>query len=193
MTDPKDASADDSAFDTAVVRARGLTGRLLGWVVGGILVVVGAVTTISDLLHHHHGIGPYLLAAAFLLLFLAALDMWRAERSRARRATRRVRQLGARVDRQEENVQHLEHDRDQWRRMQAEEASANRRLAEKLQRAQRPPQVSGGTAGVASAGPPLPSTVPPISSPTRRPAPRHRSQRPPDNQPHLFDQDEEGQ
>jgi hypothetical protein len=190
---PTSGVADDGkAFGTVAAGARGSTGRLLAWVVGGILGVVGAVTTIADLLHHHHGIGPYLLAAAFLSGFLAALDMWRVERSGARTTTRSVRRLSARVERQEGDVHHLEHDRDEWRRMQAEEASFNRRLTEELQRAQRPPQVSGGTAGVASTGPPpLPLTAPPGPAPIRRPPPRHSRRRPPDNQPPLFDQDDE--
>ena len=45
---------------------------------------------------------------------------------------------GARVELLEDNRQHLEHDRDRWSRMQAEEASINRRLAEGMRRVQRP-------------------------------------------------------
>jgi hypothetical protein len=190
-----DADQDDSPVSIAVEGAKGISGRILAWVVGGILGVVGAVATISDLLHHHHGIGPYLLAAAFLLLFLAALDMWRAERRKARAAIRTVRRLSARVDRQEDDVQHLGHDRDDWRRMQAEEAAANRRLSEELDRLQQQlqqPQVSGGTLGVASTGPAQPPIFnPPEPSPIPRRPPRHSRRRPPENQPGLFDQDED--
>jgi hypothetical protein len=185
-------ASDGKTLGTVAAGTRGSTGRLLAWVVGGILGVIGAVTTVTDLLHHHHGIGPYLLAAAFLSGLLAALDMWRVERSRVRATTRSVRRLGARVERQEEDVRHLEHDRDEWRLMQAEEASTNRRLTEELQRAQRPPRVSGGTVGVASTGPPpLPLTAPPGPAPIRRPPPRHSRRRPPANQPPLFDQDDD--
>jgi hypothetical protein len=153
--------------------------------VGAIVGVVGAVLTVSDLVHHHHGVGPYVLAAAFLLFFLSALDMWRVQRSRARAAVRTVRRLSARVDRQEENMRHLRHDRDQWRSMQAEEASVNRRLIEELQHARRQPQVSAGAVAAASTGaPPLPRVV-------QRPPPRHSRRAVPANQPALFDQDEE--
>jgi len=190
---PPAGDSDDGMTFGTVDGARGPTGRRLIWVVGGILGVAGAVTTIIiDLLHHHHGIGPYLLAAAFLVLFVAARDMWMAERARARTATRSVRRLSARVDRQEASVQHLEHDRDEWRRMQAEEALVNRRLNEELQRVQRPPQVSGGTAGVSSTGPPPLPLAPASPPPALRPPPRHSRRRPPGNQPRLFDQDDEG-
>jgi hypothetical protein len=176
---------DGSPLGTTAQGARGLWGRRLGWVVGGILGVVGAAMALSDLRHHHHANGPYLLTAAFLLFFLAALDMWRVERSKARAATRTVRRLSARVDRQEENVQHLRHDRDQWRKMQSEEALANRRLTEELQRAQKPPQVPGGVADVVSTGPPPPPRT------VQKPPPRHSRRGPAANQPALFDQDEE--
>jgi FtsZ-interacting cell division protein ZipA len=183
---------EPSAVDTAVEGARGISSRLL-WVVGTILAVVGAVTTIFDQLHHHHGIGPYLLAGAFLLLFLLALDMWRVERSKARRARRTVRRLSSRVDRHEENVRELERDSNAWRRMQAEEAAANSRLSEELGRLQQQvqqPQVSGGTLGVASTGPAQPPIFdPPEPPPTPRKRPRHSRKRPPENQPGLFDQD----
>jgi hypothetical protein len=192
-TPPGGEKVDDgAALGTVAAGARGSRGRLLAWVVGGILGVVGVVTTITDLLHHHNGIGPYLLAAAFLLLFVAALDMRSVERSRRRKATRTVRRLSARVDRQEQHLQHTEHDRDQWRRMQAEEVAANRRLSEKLRRAERPPQISGGAAGVAFTGPPpLPLTTPAVRAPVQRPPARHVRRRPPINQPALFDQDEQ--
>ena len=198
MTGPDsglDADQDDSPLSTAVEGARGTSGRILAWVVGGILGVVGAVTTVSDLRHHDHGIGPSLLAAAFLFFFMAALGMWRAERRKARSAIRTVRRLSARVDRQEDDVQHLGHDRDDWRRMQAEEAAANRRLSEELGRLQQQlqqPQVSGGTLGVASTGPGQPPIFnPPEPSPIRRRPPRHSRRRTPENQPGLFDQDED--
>jgi hypothetical protein len=192
MTNAPSSSADDgSAFEPATRGAQGIFVRVFGWGVGGILGVVGAVTTISELIRHDHGIGPYVLAGGFLLMFLAAFDMWRLERVGMRKATRWIRRLRARVDRQEKKVQDLEYDRDQWKGMQAEEVWVNRRLAEKLQRAQRPPQVSGGTAGVASTAPPRPPIVPRSASPIRRPAPRHQVRRPPDNQPRLFDRDEE--
>jgi hypothetical protein len=133
MTTSSRPSDDDTALGAAVGGAQGLMGRVL-WTVGTIL----AVATITDLLHHHHhGVGPYLLAAAFLLLFLAALDMWRAERAKARRATRTGRRFSARVDRLEDKVRFLEQDRDEWRRMQAEEAAANRRQSEEIGRLER--------------------------------------------------------
>ena len=181
---------EETPVSQAVDGARGSTGRRLAWVVGGILGVAGAVLTITDLVHNHHGIGPYLLAAGFLLGFLAALDMWRAERSKARTAVRTVRRLTARVERQEGNVQHLGHDRDAWMRMQGEEVAANRRLAEDFERLQQP-RVSGGTVRVASTGPvQLPIFKPAEPPPTPRPPPRHSRRRPPENQPGLFDQDE---
>ena len=171
--------------------------RLLVWVVGCLLVAIGAVTTIQDALRRHHDLGPYFLAAGILLFFLAALDMWRAERIRARRAVRTIRRLTARVEHLEENRRHLEQDRDQWRGMHADEASINRRLADEIQRVQRP-HVSGGTAGVASTRPPTPPvgmgggySTSPGSSPVQRSRPRHQARRPADNQPRLFGQDEE--
>jgi hypothetical protein len=170
----------------------GTTRRRLTWVAGGILGVVGVVTTTTDLLHHRRDIGPYFLAAAFLVFFVAGLDMWSVERSRRRKVTRTMRRLSARVDRQEEHLRHIEHDRDQWRRMQAEEVATNRRLSGKLERAQRPPRISGGTAGVAFTGPPpTPLTPPPVRAPAPRPPARHARKRPPSNQPPLFDQDQE--
>ena len=175
----------------------GHDGRFLAWVVGALLCVAGIVTTVPDALRHRYGIGPYLLAAGFLFLLVAALDMWRVERIRARRATRTIRRLAARVERLEVDRQHLEHDRDQWSRMQAEEASINRRLAQRMLRIQRP-RVSGGSASVATSsrpitpiavrgGPSTPTTAPPV----QRPRPRHQVRRPADNQPALFDQDDD--
>lgn len=193
MTTPT-SSSDDGRVNTAVEGARGITVRLFAWVVGGILAGVGAVTTVYDLWHHYHGIGPYLLAGAFLLMFLASYDMWRDERTRGRRRTRLIRRLASQVDRQDDHNQHIEHDRDEWRRMHAEEASVSRRLFEELGRIQQQlqqPQISGGTAGVASTGPARqPIFNPPGPPPTPRPPPRHSRRRPPKNQPPLFDQDE---
>jgi hypothetical protein len=173
--------------------SRGLSALLLAWVVGCLLTVIGTVAIILD----DHGIGPYVLTTGFLLFFLAALDMWRGERIRVRRATRTIRRVAARAERLEDNRQHLEHERDQWRRMQAEEASINRRLAEEIQRVQRP-HVSGGRPGLASTGPPTPPiglegghSTPPSSSRVQRSRPRHQARRPADNQPGLFDQDDE--
>jgi hypothetical protein len=194
MTTPEE---HESPPGTAKTGAPGHGARWLAWVAGCLLAVIGAVATIQDSLRHDHDVGPYLLAAGVLLLFLAALDMWRAERIRARRATRTIRRLDAREARLEDNRQHLEHDREQWRRMHAEEASINRRLADEIQRVQRP-HVSGGTAGVASTRPPTPpigvgggSSTSPSSSPVQRPRARHQARRPADNQPALFDQDDE--
>jgi hypothetical protein len=107
---------DASAFDTAMAGAQGLIGRVLGWGVGGILGVVGAVTTISELIHHHHGIGPYLLAGGFLLMFLAALDMWRAERAKARALKGQVTKMEAQVGSLQDDVRHLARERDHWLR-----------------------------------------------------------------------------
>jgi hypothetical protein len=187
---------DESSPGALKEAARGRRARLLAWMVGGLLVVTGIVTTIQELLQHSHGVGPYLLAAGFLVVFLAALDSSRAERIRARRATRTIRRFAARVQRLEDSRHHLEHERDQWRRMQAEEASINRRLAERMQRAQRP-RVSGGSASVATTSRPVPPIVarevssPPTSSPrVQRSRPRHQVRRPADNQPALFDQDD---
>jgi hypothetical protein len=191
-TDSEKSGDEHSSLNFAVEGGREITVRVLAWV-GGILGVVGAVTTIIELLRHQHGIGPYLLAAGFLLLFFAARDMWLAERAKARRTLRTARRLSARVDRQEGNVQHLEHDRDGWRRMQAEEAAANRRHYEEIGRLERQlqPRVSGGTIGVASTGPAqLPVFRPPEPPPVQRRPPRHSRRRPPENQPGLFDQDE---
>jgi hypothetical protein len=198
MTTEPRPEEDESPLGTAKEGARGHGARLLAWVVGCLLAVIGAVTAIWDALHHHLSAGPYLLAAGFLLFFLAALDMWRVGRRRARRATRTIRQLAAQAERLEDNRQHLEHDRDQWRRMQAEEASINRRLAEEMERVQRP-HISAGEAGVASTSPPTPPvgvggahSAPPSSSRVQRSRPRHQARRPADNQPRLFDQDDEG-
>jgi hypothetical protein len=194
---PEKGESREAAPGTAKEGAPGRGARSIAWVAGCLLGAIGAVTTIQDSLHHDHNIGPYLLAAGFLLFFLAALDLWRVERIRARRATRTIRRLAARAERLEDNRHHLEHDRDQWRRMQADEASINRRLAEEMQRVRRP-HVSGGTAGVASSSPPTPPmgvgggySTPPSSSPVRRSRPRHQARRPADNQPGLFDQDDE--
>jgi len=175
----------------------GHDGRFLAWVVGALLCVAGIVTTVPDALRHRYGIGPYLLAAGFLFLLVAALDMWRVERIRARRATRTIRRLAARVERLEVDRQHLEHDRDQWSRMQAEEASINRRLAQRMLRIQRP-RVSGGSASVATSSRPIPPiavrggpSTPTTAPPVQRPRPRHQVRRPADNQPALFDQDDD--
>jgi hypothetical protein len=183
------AAHEDSALNIAVEGAHGITTRSLAWAVGGILGVVGAVTTVLNLLHHNHGIGPYLLAGALLLFFLAAWDMWRKERAKNRRATRVVRRLEARVDPLEDKVQFLEQDRDGWRRMEAEEVSYNRRLTEELYHLQRP-QVSGGAPGVASTEPPQVTVtrVSPPPRPIQMPRPRHLARRPPYNHPRLFDQ-----
>jgi hypothetical protein len=79
--------------------------------------------------------------------------------------------------------------------MQAEEAAANRRLSEEVGRLQRQlhePRVSGGTFGVASTGPAQqPVFIPPDPAPTPRPPARHSRRRPPENQPGLFDQNED--
>ena len=175
----------------------GHDGRFLAWVVGALLCVAGIVTTVPDALRHRYGIGPYLLAAGFLFLLVAALDMWRVERIGARRATRTIRRLAARVERLEVDRQHLEHDRDQWSRMQAEEASINRRLAQRMLRIQRP-RVSGGSASVATSSRPIPPiavrggpSTPTTAPPVQRPRPRHQVRRPADNQPALFDQDDD--
>lgn len=188
---------DEPPFGPATEGARGHGVRLLAWAVGCLLAVIGTVLTIEESLHHHHPVGPYFLAAGFFLFFLAALDMWRVERIRARRATRTIRRLGAQVERLEGNRQHLEQDRDQWRRMHAEEASSNRRLTEELQRVLRP-HVSASAEGPASANPPTPAidvggedSTPPTSPPVQRSRPRHQARRPADNQPRLFDQDDE--
>ena len=172
-------------------------GRFLVWVLGGVLCVIGTVTSVPDAVRHQYGIGPYLLAAGFLFLFVAALDRWRFERIRARRATRTIRRLGARVELLEDNRRHLENDRDRWSRMQAEEASINRRLAAGFQPGQRS-RVSGGSASVATAGRPIPPTAAPgdsspptSSSRVQGPRPRHQVRRPAENQPALFDQDDD--
>lgn len=188
--DGEESGKEGSARSASAEGARPSTARSLAWVVGGVVGLVGAATTVRDSLDHDHGAGPYLLAAAFLILFLCALDMWSDERTRVRRATRSMRRLTALGDRLEGNVQHLERDRDGWRRMQAVEAAINRRLSEKLGRMQQP-QVSGGTGGVASTGPRAqPVFAPPRPTPRHRPSPRHVVRRPPTNQPRLFDQDE---
>jgi hypothetical protein len=188
---------DGSSPGAAKKGVSGLGARFLAWVVGGLLCLIGAVTTVADALRHQYGIGPYLLAAGFFFLFVAALDLWRVERFRARRATRTIRRLADRVERLEVNRQHLEHDRDQWSRMQAEEASINRRLAQRIQRVQRP-RVSGGLASVATSSRPMPpiavrvgSSTPTTSPRVQRPRPRHQVRRPADNQPALFDQDDD--
>jgi hypothetical protein len=198
MTTESMSEGTESPHGTAAQETLGSRVRWLAWVAGALLGLGGLATTIRDGQHHHLDVGPYLLAAGLLLFFLAALDMRRAERTRARRATRLVRRLTARVGRLERNRHLLEHDRDQWRRMQAEEAVISRRLAEDLRRVQRP-HVSGGSAGVASTNAPLPvlgprsgSSAPPSPSRVRRPRPRHQARRPAPNQPRLFDQDEGG-
>lgn len=191
-TDSEKSGDEHSALNLAAEGARGITVRVLAWV-GVILGVIGAVTTIIDLLHHHHGVGPYLLAAAFFLLFFAAQDMWRAQRAKARRSIRTARRFSARVDRLEDKVRFLEQDRDEWRRMQAEEAAANRRQSEEIGRLERQlqPRVSGGTIGLASTGPgQQPNFSRPEPPPIQRRPPRHSRRRPPENQPRLFDQDE---
>jgi hypothetical protein len=197
MTTEPTPEADEPPPGIAGEGTRGHGARLLAWAVGCLLGAIGAVAAIRDSLHHDHSVSPYLLAAGFLLFFLAALDMWRVERIRARRATRTIRRLAARVELMEDHRQHLEHDRDQWRRMQAEEASINRRLAEAMQRVRRP-RVSGGAAGVASTSSPTPRigvgggySAPPALSRVQRSRPRHQARRPAENQPRLFDQDAE--
>ncbi len=198
MSDTRKRDGEESGKEGSARNAAGegslrITARSLAWVLGGVVGVVGVATTVWDSLDHGHGAGPYLLAGAFLIVFLCALDMWSAERTRVRRATRSMRRLTALGDRLEGSVQHLERDRDGWRRMQATEAAINRRLAEKLGRMQQP-QVSGGTAGVASTGPRAQAVfAPPRPPPRQRPAPRHVVRRPPENQPRLFDQDEDQQ
>lgn len=184
---------DDGSLSTAVQGARGSTARRLVWIVGGLLVAVGAVTTAVNLLRHGHGIGPYLLAGGFLVMFLASYEQWRGERTRGRRMRRLIRKLAARVERLEERTRYLEHDRDDWRRMQAEEAAASGRLSEEIGQLQLrlQPRVSGGTLGVAStiaAQPPI--FQPPGPPPAPRRPPRHSRRRPAENQPGLFDQDE---
>jgi hypothetical protein len=188
---------DGSPLGTAREDARSRDARLIARVLGSLLCVIGTVTAIENSLHHPQSVGPYLLAAGFLLLFLAALDLRRVERTRARRATRTIRRLAARVEREEVTRRHLEHDRDQWRRMQAEEASINRRLAAEMQRVRRP-RVSGGRAGAASTSPPTSPvgvgggySTPPSPTRAQRSRPRHQARRPADNQPALFDQEDE--
>jgi hypothetical protein len=183
----------DEAASAAAAGARATPLRRLAWVVGALLVVVGAATTTLNLSRHDHGIGPYLLAGGFLVLFLASYDAWRDERTRGRKGRRLIRKLAARVDRKEECTRHLEHDRDGWRRMQAEEAAANRQLLEEIGQLQQrlQPRVSGGTVVVATtiaAQPPI--FQPPEPPPTPRRPPRHSRRRPAENQPGLFDQDE---
>jgi hypothetical protein len=187
---------DGSSPAAAKEGVSGLGLRSLVWIMGGLLCVIGIVLSVPDALRHQYGIGPYLAGAGFLVLFVAALDRWRFERTRARRATRAVRRLGARVELLEDNRHHLEHDRDQWRRLQAEEASISRLLAERIQRAQRP-RISGGSASVATASRPLPPIghregyAAPTSPPrVQRSRPRHQVRRPAENQPALFDQDD---
>jgi hypothetical protein len=188
---------DGSSPGAAKKGVSGHDGRFLAWVVGGLLCVAGVVTTVPNAIHHRYGIGPYLLAAGLLFLLVAALDMCRVERIGARRATRTIRRLAARVDRLEDDRRHLEQDRDQWSRMQGEEAAINRRLAQRIQRVQRP-RVSGGSASVATSSRPIPPIAargeyPTPASPPRvqRPRPRHQVRRPADNQPALFDQDDD--
>jgi len=188
---------DEPPLGPAREGARGRSTLLIAWVAGSALGVIGAVIAIQKSLHHQQSVGPYLLAAGFLVFFLAALDMWRGERTRARRAIRTIRRLAARVEREQDNRRHLEHDRDQWRRMQGEEASINRRLAAEMQRVRRP-RVSGGRAGAASTSPPTPPisvgggySAPPSPARVQRSRPRHQARRPADNQPALFDQDDE--
>ena len=134
---------------TAVGHAvRGLSVRVLAWVVGGILGVVGAVTTIYDLYHHHHGIGPWLMAAAFAVFFIAALDMWRTERHKASDLSTKVDRLQGSVARLELRGDELERDRDHWRRMDSE--------ARGFIQTHIVSQISGGNALVAStSAPPL--------------------------------------
>jgi hypothetical protein len=81
--------------------------------------------------------------------------------------------------------------------MQAEEAAINRRLAQRIQRVQRP-RVSGGSASVAVSSRPIPPIAArreyrtPTSSPrVQRQRPRHQMRQPADNQPALFDQDDD--
>jgi hypothetical protein len=185
---------DESPLGSASAATRGHGARLVAWVLGCLLAVIGAVATIRGSSLHRHNVGPYLLAGAFFLFFLAALDMWRAERIRTRKVTRTIRRLAAQVERLEDNRRHLEDDRDEWRRMHAEEASINRRVTEEMQRARRP-HVSGGVGSVASTTLPTPPVgvggfAPPRSSPVQRSRPRHQARRPADNQPRLFDQDD---
>jgi hypothetical protein len=162
------------------------------------------VASIRGSLDHHHGVGPYLIAGSLLLFLLTALAMRRVERGKARRTARMVRRLSDLVSRLTQRQQHLEHDRDQWRMMQAEEASTNRRLVEEIemQRAKRS-EVSARTPAVASTSSPAPSPTPTGdvggSGPTpagrarvQGSRPRHQVRRPAQNQPRLFDQDEEG-
>lgn len=198
MTTESTPEGSEAPPGEAIEAARGSRARWLAWVLGGLLGLVGTVTTVWDTVHHRHDVGAYLLAAGLLLFLLAALDMRRAERVRARTATRLVRRLTARVGRLERNQQHLEHDRDEWRRLQAEEAEVSRRLADEVRRAQRP-RAAGATAGRAStsSATPLPGlrggySAPPSPSRARRPRPRHQARRPAANQPRLFDQDDEG-
>lgn len=186
----------ESPLDTAAEGARGHGARWLVWALGCLLAVIGAATTIQESFRHHQSFGPYLLAAGFFLLFLAALDMWRVERSRARRDTRTVRRLVARTKLLEDNREHLEHNRDQWRRMQAEEASINRRLTDELRRVQQA-RVSVATEDGAPTSQPVPrigageeNPTPPSSAPVQRSRPRHQVRRPAANQPALFDQDD---
>jgi hypothetical protein len=190
---PEDGSPRGVAREDAHSR----DARLIVRVLGSLLCVIGTVTAIENSLHHPQNVGPYLLAVGFLLLFLAALDLRRVERTRARQAARTIRRLVARVEREEVTRRHLERDRNQWRRMQAEEASINRRLAAEMQRVRRP-RVSGGRAGAASTGPPTAPvgveggySTPPSPSRAQRSTPRHQARRPADNQPALFDQEDE--
>lgn len=115
MSDTRKRDGEESGKEGSARNAAGegslrITARSLAWVLGGVVGVVGVATTVWDSLDHGHGAGPYLLAGAFLIVFLCALDMWSAERTRVRRATRSMRRLTALGDRLEGSVQHLERD-----------------------------------------------------------------------------------
>lgn len=68
----------DSSIREAVL---GMAAFFSTWVLGTGLGVVGAIDIVFDLLHHHHGIGPYLLAAGAVLLFIGMSNLWRKTRS----------------------------------------------------------------------------------------------------------------
>lgn len=178
---------EESAPGAAREGATGRGARRLAWVTGLLLGVIGAAAAIRDTLRQEHNVAPYLVAAGFLLCLLAALDMWRVERLRARRATRSLRRVAARVERLEDARRHLELDRDQWRAMEAEEASRNQRLSEEVQRVQQSQRASGEAEEGSSNLP-----APPGPSAFQRSRPRHQARRPAENQPPLFDQDDEG-
>jgi hypothetical protein len=143
---------------TVSAAVRGLTGRVLAWVVGGILGLVGAVTTIGDLLHHHHGLGPYLLAGGCFILFLAAIDMWRVQRRQNVELRRRVTALDTEMTGLRADVRHLTHDRDEHQQLLAKAHDRNQELL--MRELVVPPPNTGGDARVEARQDPSPFTTP---------------------------------